>query len=63
MKDLHAVFCKLHKANLILNQKNFLRVKLRFIGHIISGKGVQMDPEKIEAVTNYPMPQDLSVLV
>jgi len=35
----------------------FLADKLHFLGHVISGDGVDMDPAKVEAVNEYPRPE------
>lgn len=32
--------------------------KLRFLGRIVSADGVSMDPRKMEAIRNYPVPKD-----
>ncbi|KAL0549996.1 hypothetical protein IC582_014491 [Cucumis melo] len=34
--------------------------KVSFLGHVVSSKGVSVDPAKIEAVTNWPRPSTVS---
>ncbi|KAL4011171.1 hypothetical protein IC575_028220 [Cucumis melo] len=34
--------------------------KVTFLGHVVSSKGVSVDPAKIEAVTNWPRPSTVS---
>ncbi|KAJ9538706.1 hypothetical protein OSB04_031439 [Centaurea solstitialis] len=35
---------------------NFSSSKWRFLGHVVSSKGITVDPAKVEAVTNWPRP-------
>jgi len=32
--------------------------KVAFLGHVVSNEGVSMDPQKIEAVTNWAGPKN-----
>lgn len=62
--DLEAVFQKLHQARLTLNVKkcHLFQTQLNFLGHVVSGCGVEVDPSKVEAITHYPAPSDLKAL-
>ena len=44
----------LRQHELYANQKkcNFTQKKIEYLGHVISGEGVAMDPEKIKAITD-----------
>ncbi|KAL0153432.1 hypothetical protein M9458_051270 [Cirrhinus mrigala] len=41
---------------------HFFKCQLKFLSHIVSGRGVEIDPEKTRAVTEFPPPQDLKAL-
>ena len=46
-----------------LNEKCvFSDSEIKFIGHIISKEGIQVDPEKIRAIVNLARPQNVSEL-
>lgn len=60
-KRLQAVLDQLHKAHLTINLKKseFCLMEIRLLGHIVSGKGVSADPDKVEAIRSYPVPTNL----
>ena len=62
IQNLRTVFNRLQEANLKLSPKKctLFRRQLRFLGHVISEKGVATDPEKLEAVTTWPIPTNVS---
>ena len=62
--DIQAVFDKLREANLTINMKKsqFFRTNLRFLGHVVSAQGVAVDREKVRAVQDFPVPQNLKQL-
>lgn len=51
---------RLRDANLRLqpDKCEFLRKEVAYLGHIISEQGVKPDPQKIEAVKNFPRPRN-----
>ena len=59
LHHLDIVFCKLRDANLALNldKCEFGKSQIKFLGHIISADGVSTDPEKIQAITEFPNPK------
>ena len=58
MQHLDIVFRKLRDANLPLNLEkcDFGKSQIKSLGHIISADGVNTDPEKIQATTEFPNP-------
>jgi hypothetical protein len=39
-----------------LKKCQFFQPELKFLGHVVSAKGIHPDPDKIEAVQNWPVP-------
>ncbi len=62
--DLQAVLDKLREANLTVNMKKsqFFRTSLKFLGHVVSSAGVEVDAEKTVAIQNFPVPQNIKEL-
>lgn len=60
LENLEQVFRRLRQANLKLNPKkcNLFRRQVNYLGHVVSDKGVAMDPGKVEAITKWPVPRD-----
>lgn len=59
MKRLEEVFNRLRTAGLKLSPKkcSFLMQRVKYVGHIVSKKGIETDPEKTERVRNWPTPK------
>ena len=59
---LEAVFQKLKEAGLKLGPSKcqFLRKDTRYLGHIISEKGISVDPDKIASVKSWPVPTSVN---
>jgi len=59
LKRLTQVFHRLRSANLKLNPKkcSFLRKEIKYLGHVISERGVSTDKEKISSVRDWPVPR------
>lgn len=56
-KDVRQVMEKLREHQLFVapNKCEFFRTQTEFLGHIVSDKGVSMDPAKIKAITEFPV--------
>ncbi|GBB94650.1 hypothetical protein RclHR1_23990004 [Rhizophagus clarus] len=64
LDHLHQVFEILRSANLQIKLKKcyFCYPNIYFLGHVVGRDGIQVDPEKIEKVKNFPIPQNLRQL-
>jgi transposase InsO family protein len=47
----HALFAKLSKCN-------FCQTELKYLGHIIGEKGLQVDPDKVKVIEEWPDPKN-----
>jgi hypothetical protein len=54
----------LHNHQLFLKHSKcaFGASKVEYLGHIVSGEGVHVDPKKIEAMKDWPHPKTLKIL-
>ena len=43
-----------------LSKCDFYKDKIHYLGHIISEEGISVDPEKIEAIMNWPTPRNVT---
>lgn len=59
-KNLMTVLTRLRKVNLKLNPAKcvFARKSVLYLGHLISDKGIQPDPDKLTAIKNFPVPKN-----
>lgn len=55
---LNRVHEKLRLANLTINlaKCKFFRSKLKYLGYVVDEHGLRTDPEKVEAILNFPTP-------
>ena len=56
LKLLNEVFTRLHTAGLKVKlvKCHFAKDRIRFLGHQISRKGIETQPDKIQVVSNLP---------
>ena len=64
LADLESVFDRFRQANLKLKATKckLFQEKCKFVGHIVSAKGVEVDPAKIACIVNWPFPRTISEL-
>ena len=61
IENLAEVLNRLKQANLKLNPKKckLFQKQVTFLGHVVSENGVSTDPEKIKAVSEWPLPKNV----
>ena len=61
-QNLYGVLTRLQQHDVRLNKEkcSFSKSEVTFYGHIFSSEGLRADPEKIEAITNMSVPEDVS---
>ena len=59
IERLEAVFKKISDAGLKLKPSKceFFKKRIHYLGHIVSHKGIETDPKKIEAIVKWPVPR------
>ena len=64
LAHLEEVFKTLQENQLVVNLSKciFAQLQVEYLGHIIRGDGVATDPVKIEAITQWPAPENVSQL-
>ena len=62
IQRLSMVLDRLRKANLKLKPSkcSLFQLKVRFLGSIVSGAGIEPDPEKVRAVFEWPLPKNIT---
>jgi hypothetical protein len=61
LKHLAAVMRRLQQEKLLINMKksSFMRTKLIYLGFVISANELKMDPEKVNAIKDWPSPKSV----
>jgi hypothetical protein len=49
-----------HKLYAKLDKCDFYQTEIQYLGHVISTKGIVVDPEKIKAIMEWPVPKDVA---
>lgn len=59
IEKLKQVFTRLRdsKFKIQLEKSEFLRKEVQYLGHVVSSEGVKPNPDKINAVKNFPIPK------
>ena len=58
---LSTVFDLLFENRLFLNpeKSSFFQKEIEYLGHIVSSKGIHVDPRKIETIASWPRPKNV----
>jgi len=64
LERLEAVFARLEQYGLKLKPSkcSFFKERVKYLGHVISVDGIQTDPEKVSAIRDWPVPENLDQL-
>ncbi|UYV84801.1 hypothetical protein LAZ67_X003569 [Cordylochernes scorpioides] len=64
LRRLQLVLRCIQKAGLSLNHKKYLfgSRRIKILGHLVDANGIHPDPDKIEAVSKFPRPKNISEL-
>ena len=64
LQRIEALFNRLRAAGLLLKAKKcfFFQKELNFLGHKISKEGISQDSEKVDRITHWPTPADVTEL-
>jgi hypothetical protein len=49
-----------HKLYAKFNMCDFYQREIQYLGHVISSKGIVVDPEKIKSIMEWPVPKDVA---
>ena len=62
LERLNAVFNRLRSANLKLKPSKckLFQLKVKFLGSVVSEKGIEPDPDKLTAISEWPVPKNLT---
>ena len=60
LQHVRILFQRLREAQLRLKESkcNFLKKHVQYLGHLISGEGIEPLPEKLESIKNMPQPKN-----
>lgn len=60
LEVLSEIFKRIQSAKLTLNKEKckFCRPELKYLGYVVSAEGLRVDPEKIKAIVDIPVPRN-----
>jgi hypothetical protein len=63
-RHLKEVFSRLERAGFTLNREKLrlAQKEIPFLGHLVSGEGIRILPERVEAIRTFPTPRNLKAV-
>ena len=49
-----------HKLYAKFSKCDFFKDKIQYLGHVITKDGISVDPDKIKAINEWPVPKDVT---
>ena len=49
-----------HQLYAKFSKRDFYKDKIQYLGHVISKEGISVDPNKIKAIIDWPLPKDIT---
>ena len=49
-----------HKLYAKFSKCEFFQDKIQYLGHVITKEGISVDPDKIKAINDWPVPKDVT---
>ena len=46
-----------------MSKSDFYKNRIQYLGHIISAEDISVDPDKIEAIKNWPTPKNVTEVI
>lgn len=64
MKHINIIVNALHEANMKISEEKsyFFKTSVEYLGHIITHERITVDPNKVKAIKEYPIPSNLKEL-
>ena len=51
-----------HGVSVSKTKFNFSKAEVKYVGYIVKADGIELDPTKVKAISNFPAPTDLTEL-
>ena len=64
LEHLQEIFTKLMKYSLHLkiSKCSLFQHEIKFLGHVVNNQGIQVDPDKVKAIKDFPAPENVTAV-